>query len=148
MSAALERAKWYEQMTTESVFLEWAKAPPSDRGVVRFRFQDQTGEEELFLKLLMPLLAEIGRRDNQAFGASVRPISGTIPFRPRWSCPAPLRVGGQQCTLGQWRAESEQSRFNLVRVQINLSIDERPGELLDAVGGASLGQFMSENFAW
>ena len=36
-----------------------------DRVVVRLRLQDLAGQKELFGQLLIPLLAQIGRHDNQ-----------------------------------------------------------------------------------
>ena len=50
----------------------------------------------------------------------------------------------QHRPLRQWRMKGEQSGFDLVRIQIDLGVNQRAGQLLDAIGRAPLGQFMSE----
>lgn len=40
--------------------------------------------------------------------------------------------------------EGEERGIHLVRIQIDLGIDERTGQFLDAVGGASFGQFVGD----
>jgi len=51
---------------------------------------------------------------------------------------------GEHRPMRERRAEGKEGGLDLVRVQINLGIDERPGQLLDAVRRAPLGQFVRE----
>ena len=45
-------------------------------GVVRFGFQNRTGKEELFLQLLVPLLSEISRSDDEDSALAFSPLLG------------------------------------------------------------------------
>jgi hypothetical protein len=40
--------------------------------------------------------------------------------------------------------ESEEGGFDLMRIQVDLGVNERARELLDAIGRTSLGQLVSE----
>jgi len=55
-------------------------------------------------------------------------------------------VIGEDCALRQWGAEREESRFDLMRLKVNLSIGERGSQLFHTVGGAPFRQFISEVF--
>ena len=51
---------------------------------------------------------------------------------------------GQQRAFGERRAESEQRRVDLMRIQIDLRVDQRRRELLHAVGRAAARQLVGE----
>ena len=54
--------------------LERAEVALLDGRVVGLRFQDAAGQEEFLGQLLMPLLAEVGRRDDQNAPLALRPF--------------------------------------------------------------------------
>ena len=56
--------------------------------------------------------------------------------------PSPLRRPGSPAR--KWVAEGEQRRLDLVRVQVDLGIRQHGRQLLDAVGGTPLRQFVGK----
>ena len=121
---------------------EWTQISFLDRVVVGLRFEDSTRQKKLFLQLLMPLLPEIGRRDDQ---------NPSSPFRPSlrdhetgFDGLAQANFISQNTALGQWGTEREERRLDLMWIQVDLGIDERPSELLIAVRSAAFRQLVSK----
>lgn len=99
---------------------------------------------EFFRQFDRPLLAQIGRSDHQ---------QAALPFRPLLrqqqsgfnGLPEPDFVGENR-PVRKRILESEQGGFDLMRVQIDLGIGQRPGKLFDAVGRTLFGQIVCEEF--
>jgi hypothetical protein len=94
----------------------------------------------------MPLLPKIGGRDDEDV---------PLPFSPflrehesGFNGLTESNLIGEERAFRKRRPKSEQGRFDLMRIQINLGIDEGTSELFDAVGGTSFGEFMCEELAW
>ena len=95
------------------------------------------GRKNFSSNFLVPLFAEARWRDDQdaplAFGPFLREDQARLDGL------AQANFVRQQRTPRQRGAEGEQRGFDLVGVQIDLGVNERAGELLDAIGRASLG---------
>ena len=63
------------------VYLERAEAAGTDGGVVGFGLKNGAREEEFFGNLLMPLLAEVGRRDDEDASFALGPLLGNDEAR-------------------------------------------------------------------
>ena len=122
--------------------LERLKIPLFDCLVVGLRFQYPARQEELFGQFLMPLLAQIGRHDDENTPLPLRP--SLRKDKTRLDGLAQANLVGQQRALRKRRVESEQRRVHLVRIQIHLRAGNRAGELLHAVRRAALGQLVGE----
>ena len=90
------------------------------------------------------MLAQIGRRDSEdpppALGPFLRKDqSGFDGFAESYFI-------SEQCTLRKRRRESEERGVYLVRIEIDLCVDERGRELLHAVGRVATGQLVGEVF--
>ena len=92
--------------------------------VVGLRFEDPAGKKELLGELLVPLLAQIGRRDHQnaplAFGPSLRKHQSGLDGL------AQADLVGQQGPFRERRIKREQGSFDLMGVQIDLALATTP----------------------
>lgn len=127
-----------------SVDLEGAEPALLDGFVIGLRFEDAAGQEEFLREFLMPLLAQVGRRDHQhaalAFGPVLR------EHQARLNGFAEAHLVGEDRALRKRRSEREERRFDLMRVEVHLRIYQRPRELFRTVGGTALGEFVGEEF--
>ena len=80
----------------------------------------------------MPLLSEVRWGDDEDAPFPLRPFLGD--HQARLDGLAQPDFVGEHCALGEGRLEGEQGRVDLMRVKIDLCVDESAGELLDAVG--------------
>ena len=124
--------------------LERAELALPDRSVVGLGFENPAGQEELFGQLLIPLLAQVGRRDDQNAPLALRPL--LRKHQAGLDGLAQAHFVGQQRAFGKRRVEGEQGRIDLMRVQIDLRIHQRTGQLLDAIRRAAAGQLVGEVF--
>ena len=123
---------------------EGLEIPGLDRGVIGLGFQNLAGQEKLFGQFLMPLLAQIGRRDDQ---------NTAFPFCPSLRQHQPGLDGfaqthfiRKQCAFGQRRVKRKQCGIHLMRIQIDLRTGNRAGKLFDAIGRAPFGQLVGKVF--
>jgi hypothetical protein len=70
-----------------------------DGGVVGLGFEDAAGQEELLGQLLIPLLAQVRRRDDQDAPLALRPLLGE--HQTRLDGLAETDLVGQQRALGE-----------------------------------------------
>jgi hypothetical protein len=119
------------------VYLERAEATGVDGGVVGFGLKNGARKEKLFGKLLVPLLAEVGRRDDEDAPFALRPLLGNDEARLDGFTQTDLV--GEQRALRQRRVKRKQGGIDLMRIQIHLRACNRTGEFLRAIGGAPLG---------
>ena len=113
------------------VGVEGIGRPGGDGLVVGLGLQDAARQEELFLKLLVPLLAQVGRGDDQDAPLALRPA--LREDQTRLDGLAEPDLVGEDRPPGQGGAEREQRGLDLVRVQVHLRIDKGAGQLLHAV---------------
>ncbi len=113
-----------------------------DRGVVGLGLQQAAGQKELLGQLLIPLLAQVGRRDDQDAPLALRPL--LREHQARLDGFAQAHFVGQQRALRERRSESKQGSIDLMRIQIDLRVNERRSELLDAVRREAAGQLVGE----
>ena len=90
----------------------------------------------------MPLLAKIRRRDDEDAPFALCPFLGNDEACLDGLAEADLV--GEQGTLRQGRVERKKRGVDLMRIEIDLRTGDRTGELFRAVGGAALGQLVSE----
>ena len=103
--------------------LEGAELALLDGGVVGLGLQDAAGQEELLGQLLIPLLAQIGRRDDQDAPLALRPF--LREDQARLDGLAETDLVGQQRALGERRLEGEQGGIDLMGIQIDLGARRR-----------------------
>src|ERR1039458_3769877 len=88
----------------------------------------------------MPLLAKAGGYDDDNLPLALSPSLGQEnPSLNRLSQP---NFVGEDRPFGQRGAEGEQGSFDLMGVQVNLSVSKRSSQLLHAVGRAPFCQFI------
>ena len=101
--------------------------------VVGLGFKDDRGQVELFFQLLLPLFAERGREDQEdspsPFGPSLGQDDSGLNGLPQ------ANLIGKDYPLGQRRPEGEHGGIDLMGVEIDAGIGNRPGEIVDAVRG-------------
>ena len=124
--------------------LERAELALSDRNVVRLRLQDAARQKKLFGQLLIPLLAQVGRRDDENPPPALR--SFLREHEARFDGLAQADLIRQQRTFRKRRLESEQRGVDLVRVEVYLRIHQGACELLHAVGRTAPRQLVREIF--
>ena len=83
-------------------------------------FQNPRWKKELIQQLLVPLLAKIGRQDDQNSSFSLRPFLGYD--YSRFDGFAQSHLICQDSPFGQGRPEGKQSSLNLMGIQVNLCI--------------------------
>jgi len=86
--------------------------------------QNLGGDEELLAQLLLPLLAEHGGHDNENAPAAFSPL-----LRKHDTCFDRLAQSdfvGQDRTVGERRTQSEESGVDLMGIQVNPRIGNRP----------------------
>lgn len=120
--------------------VEGVEVPALNLFIEGFRFKDGKWEEELVRELLPPLLSEIGRTDDQQPPATLGPSlseqnSGLDSL-------SETDLVCEDGTPGEGGAKSKQSSFNLVRIEINLSVCERRCEAVDRRRARPLRQFV------
>ena len=113
-----------------------------DRRVVGLGLEDAARQEELLGQLLMPLLAQVGRRDDQDAPLALRPL--LREHEPGFDGLAEADFVGQQRALRERRLEGEERRVDLMRIQVDLRARDRARELLDAVGREASRQLVGE----
>ena len=113
--------------------------------IERLRLQDEGGQKELVQQFLIPLLAEIGRQDDQDFSFSFRPFLGDD--NARLDGLSQTYFIGENGAFGQGRAESKEGSLNLMRVEIDLGVGQGRGQFFKAVRGTALGQLEGEVFS-
>ena len=116
----------------------------ANRGVVGFRFEDAAGEEKFLVQLLIPLLPQIGRRDDENAPPPLSPFLGE--HQAGLDCFSKADLIRKQRALGERRLEREEGRVHLMRIEVHLGIEQRARELLYAVWGAAFSQFMCDVF--
>jgi hypothetical protein len=109
----------------------WAKVPGLHRRVVRLGLDELAGQEEFFTQFLMPLLSQVGRRNDEDSTLSFRPT--LREHEPGLDRLAESNLVGKQGTLGEGRVEGEQRRINLVRIQVHLRARDGASQLVVAV---------------
>ncbi len=123
-----------------SVGLEGPELAGLDGVVVGLRFENPARQEKLVRQLLMPLLAKVRRRNHEHSAFSLGP-----PLRQHQArldgLSEPDFVGEQHATR-QRRLEGEQRRVDLVRVQVDLRIDQGAGQPVVTVRRAASRQFV------
>jgi len=110
--------------------------------IVALGFQDLRVQRELVLQLLVPLLAQVGRNHDQHATLALGPELGQ--HQARLDGLAEPHLVGQDDASGERVAAGEQRRFDLVRIQVDLGVDERRAQGCDAVGVRPPGQLPGE----
>ncbi len=85
-----------------------------------FRFKYSGRQDELLLKFIRPLLAEVSQSNNKQVAAMFSP-----ELREDYACFngfAKSYLVGEDCTFREWGLESKKSRVDLVWGQIDLRI--------------------------
>ena len=124
--------------------LERPEVALPDRGVVGPGFEDLARQEELFAKLLMPLLPQVGGSDDQNAAFPLRPLLGNNQTcLNRFS---QSYLIGEDRPTGQRRPKSEKRSIDLMRIEIHLSACYRPRQFFYAVRRATAGQLVGEVF--
>ncbi len=104
----------------------------ADRLIEAACFKNAGRQKELVCKLLRPLFAQIRGRDHKqaalAFGALLGQQQARLDGLSETS------LVGEDCPFGERASEREESRIDLMRVQVNLSVGKDSGELFDSVG--------------
>ena len=127
------------------VVLERLRIARLARGVVTARFQDQTLQVELVLQLLVPLLAQVGRNDDEDAPLALGPVLGDD--QARFDGLPQTHFVGQDDAPRQRIAAGEQGRFHLVRVEVDGGIEQRGPHRLDAVRSGAPAQLPSDVLA-
>jgi hypothetical protein len=108
-------------------------------------FENDGFEGKLVLQLLIPLLAQVGRDDDQnsaaAFGPKLREHEASFDGLSQ------ADLVGQDNTTGQGVPAGKQRRFDLMRIQIDLGIDQGVAKRLDGIPGRAPGQLPGEELA-
>jgi hypothetical protein len=105
-------------------------------------FKQAGGDTELVCQFLMPLLAQVGRGDDQNAALALGPF-----LRDQQACFdgfAETDFVGKDGAPGQRVARREQRGVDLVRVQVDLSIQQRTGHAVHGIGRGTAGQLMRE----
>ena len=97
---------------------------------VAFGFQNQRLEAELVLQLLVPLLAQVGWRDDEDAPFALCPALGN--HQARLNGLAQAHLVRQDHALRERAAEGKESRLDLVGVEVDPRIDQGGGQ---EVGG-------------
>ena len=92
---------------TISVGLERTEVALLDGRVVGLGFQDPAGQEELLGQLLIPLLAQVGRRDDQDAPLALRPL--LRQHQAGFDGLAETDFVGQQRALGKRRLKANRA---------------------------------------
>jgi hypothetical protein len=85
---------------------------------------------ELLFHLHGPLLAQGGRTEYQESPFSLRPE--LTQNDARLDCLAEPHLVRQEYALGEWRFQGEQGSFDLMRVEINGSVEQGHGQAVHA----------------
>lgn len=126
------------------IALERPESPLTYGFVIRLGFQDAAREEKLLRKLLVPLLAQIGRRNNEHAAPALRPL--LRDHEAHLDGLAQAHLVGKDRALRKRRAEGEKRRLNLMRVQVHLHVHQRARKLFHTVRRAAQRQLMGEEF--
>jgi len=97
--------------------------------------EDHSREMELLLQFQRPLLADGGGADNQLLAPTLCPV--LAEHQPRLDGLAQPHLVCQQNALRDRRADSEEGGLDLVGVQVNTGVKERPGQTLDAAAATA-----------
>ena len=126
----------------DGVLLEGIEVAGPDRLVEAACLQDDGRQEELVRQFLAPLLAQVGRHDDQQAALSFGPVLGEQ--EPGLDGLAQPDFVGQDRTLREGAAEGEECGLDLMGIQIDLGIGQHRRELLDAVGGTAFGELVGK----
>lgn len=113
-----------------------------DLCVERTGFQDERGQEELVGEFLTPLLAEIGRHDDQEPALAFGPPLGKQDARLDGL--TETHLVGEDGPFGQGRLKGKEGGLDLVGIQIDLGISQRSRQFADAVRRTAFGQLMGK----
>ena len=106
--------------------------------VVAFGFEDQPLQAELVLQLLVPLLAQVRRHDDEQlappFGPALRDDQTGLDGL------AQTDLVGQDHAARKGIAAGEQRRLDLMRIQVHLRIDQGRSQRLHRVARRASGQ--------
>ncbi|MCP9451828.1 MAG: hypothetical protein NNA23_03990 [Nitrospira sp.] len=128
----------------DGILLERVQVTGANGFVETAGLEDHRGEVKLVLKLLAPLLAQVGGKDDQEAPLPLGPLPGDQSSGLNRFTKA--HFVGKGGPLREGTAEGEQRGLDLVRIEVNLRIGEYGGKLLHAIGGATPGQFVSQVF--
>lgn len=106
--------------------------------VVALGFEDQPLQTELVLQFLMPLLAQVGGDDDEnpapPFGPALRNDQARLDGL------AEAHLVGKDDAARKWVAAGEEGSIDLMRVEIDLGIDQRRGQRLHGVACRAAGE--------
>ena len=97
--------------------------------VVVFRLQNQRLQTEFVLQLLMPLLAQVGRYDDEDAALALGPALGND--QARFDGFAQPHLVGKDDAFGQRTLKGKQRGIHLMRVQVHLRIHQRGRQHVD-----------------
>ena len=100
-------------------------------------FKQASGDTEFVRQFLMPLLAQVGRGNDQNAAFALGPF--LRDQQARLDGFAEADFVGKNGALGQRVARSEQRGIDLVRVQVDLSIQQRTGHAVHGIGRGTAG---------
>ena len=80
-------------------------------------------QAELVLQLLVPLLAQVGRDDDENFAPPFRPA--LRDHQARFNGLAETHFVSEEHTARKGIAACEEGRIDLMRIEINLRVDQR-----------------------
>jgi hypothetical protein len=108
----------------------------------RLCFKDRGGQAELVGQFLMPLLAQIGRRNDEDAAPALGPTLGNQ--QAGFDSLAQAHLVGQDRALGERVAGGKQRRVDLMGVQVDLRIQQRAGHPVHRVVGRPQGELVRE----
>lgn len=100
------------------------------------------GNAEFVCQFLMPLLAQVGRGDDENPTLALCPALGDQ--QPGFNRFAQADFISKDGTLGQWIAGREQRRVYLVRIEINLSVQQCACHAIHRIGSGTAGELVRE----
>ena len=106
--------------------IEWIAQATLAKLPVAFGLQNVRLQTELVLQLLVPLLAQVGRGDDEDAPLALCPALGY--HQTSLDGFAQAHFVGQDDPFGQRAVKGKQGRFDLVGIQVHLGIDQRGGQ--------------------
>ena len=133
-----------ERADNDSLLLERALLALFDHFVVVARFENECRQKEFFFDLLRPLLTKVSRTNNQDEAFAFRPFLGKD--EARFDGFSKTDFIGENGALGQRRLERKERGLNLVRVEIDLRVEQCSRQFFGVGNRMAPAEFMGEEF--
>src|SRR5699024_6091130 len=131
-----------DELVRADQHLSWTSIDLGEQRILRLRVKDRRRNQELLIKLLLPLLTQARGRDDQNAAFALGPVLRDDDASFDRLAEADLV---RQDHAGQERGlESEERRVDLVRLRLNLRVEQQAGELADVIVGVAALQLVGE----